>query len=118
MLPSRNHAVVLVSKLHQPTLRALAYARATAAVTLEALTVDVDPEDTERAAGGVGRSRGIEVPLLVLDSPYREIVRPVLEYIRDVRRDERRATWSRCSSPSTSSATGGSSCCTTRARCG
>ncbi len=29
VLPSRNHAVVLVSKLHLPTLRALAYARAT-----------------------------------------------------------------------------------------
>ncbi|MDX6211231.1 MAG: hypothetical protein QOF82_318, partial [Frankiales bacterium] len=29
MLPSRNHAIVLVSKIHKPTLRALAYARAT-----------------------------------------------------------------------------------------
>ena len=29
-----------------------------------------------------------------------------------------RATWSRCSSPSTSSGTGGSTCCTTRAPCG
>jgi hypothetical protein len=28
-LPSRNHAIVLVSKVHNPTLRALAYARAT-----------------------------------------------------------------------------------------
>ena len=29
VLPSRNHAVVLVSKVHKPTLRALAYAQAT-----------------------------------------------------------------------------------------
>ena len=27
--PARNHAIVLVSKVHLPTLRALAYARAT-----------------------------------------------------------------------------------------
>ncbi len=46
MLPSRVHAIVLVSKLHKPTLRALAFARATRPSTLEALTVDVDPADT------------------------------------------------------------------------
>src|SRR6185503_16473920 len=46
VLPSRNHAVVLVSKLHLPTMRALAYARATRPDALEAITVNVDPEDT------------------------------------------------------------------------
>ena len=39
MLPSRIHAIVLVSKLHTPTLRALAFARATRPHTLTALTV-------------------------------------------------------------------------------
>ena len=29
MLPSKVHAIVLVSKVHKPTLRALAFARAT-----------------------------------------------------------------------------------------
>ena len=47
VLPSRVHAIVLVSKLHKPTMRALAYARATRPQMLEAITVDVDPEDTE-----------------------------------------------------------------------
>ena len=46
VLPSRNHAVVLVSKLHLPTLRALAYARATRPDALEALTVSVDDAET------------------------------------------------------------------------
>ena len=84
--PSRVHAVVLVSKVHKPTLRALAYARAIAA---------------EHAGGGhrrrrrgrrphgcceaVGR-RGIPVPLKVLDSPYREITRPIIDYVTDIRR--------------------------------
>ncbi|MFZ4510089.1 MAG: APC family permease, partial [Candidatus Nanopelagicales bacterium] len=39
MLPSRVHGIVLISKLHKPALRALAYARATRHDTLEALTV-------------------------------------------------------------------------------
>src|SRR6185312_4782085 len=37
VLPSRNHALVLVSKLHLPTLRALASARATRPDVLEAI---------------------------------------------------------------------------------
>ena len=41
-LPSRNHAIVLVSKIHNPTLRALAYAKATRPHDLTALTVAVD----------------------------------------------------------------------------
>src|SRR5690242_14588605 len=46
VLPSRNHAVVLVSKLHLPTKRALAYARATRPDVLEAITVSVDDGET------------------------------------------------------------------------
>ena len=56
-LPARVHAIVLVSKMHKPTLRALAFARATRPSTLEALTVDVDDDDTARAAGRVGAAR-------------------------------------------------------------
>ena len=71
MLPSRIHAIVLVSKMHKPTLRALAYARAMRPDILEAVTVSVDPAETH-AARGVGRAR-IPVPLKVLDSPFREV---------------------------------------------
>ena len=46
VLPSRNHAIVLVSKLHMPTMRALAYARATRPDVLEAITVSVDDGET------------------------------------------------------------------------
>src|SRR3712207_5484297 len=48
ILPSRVRAVVLVSKLHKPTLRALAFAKVARPSTLEALTVDVDEEETQR----------------------------------------------------------------------
>jgi amino acid transporter len=83
-LPARVHAIVLVAKVHQPALRALAYARATRPDTLEAVTVDVDHEDTTRLLADWDR-RGLPIRLRVLDSPFREITRPVLDYVRDLR---------------------------------
>ncbi|WP_204073965.1 APC family permease [Planotetraspora phitsanulokensis] len=85
MLPARNHAVVLVSKIHKPTLRALAYAKATRPSTLEAVTVSVDADEAARLQEEWDR-RGIPVPLKILDSPYREITGPVLEYVKSLRR--------------------------------
>jgi amino acid transporter len=83
-LPSRNHALVLVSKVHAPTLRALAYARATRPHTLTALTVSIDAGEA-RALQEEWDRRDLSVPLTVLDSPYREITRPVLEHVRSLR---------------------------------
>ena len=85
MLPSRVHAIVLVSKIHKPTLRAIAYARATRPSLLEAITVDVDPDETKALLDEWDR-RDIPVPLKVLDSPFREITGPVVEYVKSVRR--------------------------------
>jgi amino acid transporter len=89
VLPSRIHAIVLVSKLHLPTMRALAFARATRPDRLEAVTVNVDPEDTA-ALAREWEDRQIPVALKVIDSPFREITRPILEYVRRVRRDSPR----------------------------
>ena len=89
ILPSRVHAVVLVSKIHKPAIRALAYARATRPTTLEALTVSVDTAET-RALQEEWDRRDIPVPLTVLDSPYREITNPVVTYVKQIRRDSPR----------------------------
>jgi amino acid transporter len=88
-LPSRNHAIVLVSKIHNPTLRALAYAKATRPHDLTALTVSVDPADSE-ALVAEWDARGIDVPLTVIASPYREVTRPVLDYVKNVKRNSPR----------------------------
>lgn len=84
LLPSRVHAIVLVSTIHRPTLRALAYASATRPSRLEAVTVDVD-HDATRALQAEWDRRAIPVPLKALDSPYREITRPVVEYVKSIR---------------------------------
>ncbi|MCI3151577.1 APC family permease [Streptomyces sp. GB4-14] len=82
--PSRVHSVVLVSKVHRPALRALAYAKLLRSDTLEALSVNVDAEET-RALRDEWERRDIDVPLKVLDSPYREVTRPVIEYVKSLR---------------------------------
>src|SRR5246127_159859 len=89
VLPSRNHALVLVSKLHLPTLRALAYARATRPDVLEALTVSVDEAETRELLRRWEES-DISVPLKVIASPYREITRPILDYVKRVSKDSPR----------------------------
>jgi amino acid transporter len=89
VLPSRNHAVVLVSKLHMPTKRALAYARATRPDVLEAISVSVDDAETRELVHRWEDS-DISVPLKVIASPYREITRPVLDYVKRVSRESPR----------------------------
>ena len=89
VLPSRNHAIVLVSTLHLPTLRALAYARATRPDVLEAVTVNVDDATTRRLVGEWDRME-LPVSLKVVESPYREITKPVLDYVKRVRSDNPR----------------------------
>ena len=84
-LPSRVHAIVLVGKLHKPTMRALAYARVSRPNVLEALTVELDPRQT-RAMIEQWDELNIPVPLKVVSSPYRELVRPVIRYVRDLRK--------------------------------
>jgi len=88
-LPSRIHGIVLVSKLHKPTMRAVYYARATRPSTLEAITVRVEEEETNALIRD-WQELGIPVPLKVLDSPFREITRPILDYVKSIRRESPR----------------------------
>jgi len=76
--------LILVSRIHKPTLRAVAYARATRPTQLEAVTVQVDVEETAALQREWGR-RGIPVALRTLESPYREVTRPIVEYVQSLR---------------------------------
>ena len=68
MLPTRVHAIVLVSKVHKPTLRALAYAKASRPNLLEAVMVTTDPAERDQIIEQWD-DLGITVPLKMLDSP-------------------------------------------------
>jgi amino acid transporter len=84
-LPSRIHAVVPVVKVNEPTLRTLAFARAIHADDLSAVTVRVDPAETDRLFTEWVR-RDIPVPLTEIDSPYRDVTQPLLDHVRSIRR--------------------------------
>ncbi|KAB2807490.1 APC family permease [Pimelobacter simplex] len=84
-LPTRVHAIVLVSKLHKPTLRALAFAKATRPNSLEGVYVSVDEKETARLLEEWDE-RNTGIPLKVLHSPYREVVKPIIEYASAIRR--------------------------------
>ncbi|MFD6836924.1 APC family permease [Streptomyces diastaticus] len=78
-----SHAIVPVSTLHRPTLRNLAYALALRPDMVEAVTVAVDHTEAHRLNERWERSR-VDVPLKTLASPYREITRPLVGYIRSL----------------------------------
>ncbi len=75
----KNPVVVLVAGIHKGVVEALEYAKSISP-NVTALTVDLDPTETARL-----RLRWAEwapdVPLVVLESPYRSIIQPLLEYI-------------------------------------
>jgi len=85
VLPTKVHAIVLVSKLHKPTLRALAYAKATRPNVLEAVYVSAD-DATTKSLVQEWDDRNLGVPLKVLYSPYREIVKPIVDYASQIRK--------------------------------
>lgn len=84
-IPSNTHAIVVVNDINKPTLRALAYARVTRSSQLEAVTVAVDEEAAEKLQRRWNEME-LPVPLTVLASPYRELVRPLLAHVFAIRR--------------------------------
>ena len=89
VLPSRVHTVVLVAKFHEPTMHAIAYARATRPDSLECLHVMTD-EQLATDLIDEWEARHIPIRLTVVESPYRDITGPVLEHIANIRRQSPR----------------------------
>jgi len=84
VMPTRVHAIVLVSKLHKPTLRALAFAKATRPNVLEGVHVSTTSDEAGRLLEEWDE-RNIDVPLKVLYSPYRELIRPIVDYATELK---------------------------------
>jgi hypothetical protein len=79
-----NHTVlVLVGRVHRGVLTALTYARTMNPDRLFAVTVATDEADQDRLEKEWLRL-DIREPLEILYSPYRELTRPILQYIRQI----------------------------------
>jgi amino acid transporter len=79
--PERNVCIVPVAAAHDVTVRALAYARSLRPALLEALFFAGEPEEAEEILEEWA-SRGLEVPLSIVEAPFRDIGPPLLEEIR------------------------------------
>jgi hypothetical protein len=82
--PTRNYAIVLVSAVHNATLRAIAYGQAIRPTELRAVTFNIDDAETEKIMRD-WTTAAVNVPLEVLDSPYREVTQPLIKLIRQLR---------------------------------
>jgi amino acid transporter len=86
--PVEHHVVVFVSAVNSATMRGLAYAAGLNGTTLRAVSVNLDPERTT-AMLGHWADWGIEVPIELVDSPFRSLSETVRRYVRDLNPDGR-----------------------------
>ncbi len=77
--PITHSVLVLVGDLHRGVVEALQYAR-TLSPGAKAVYVEADPERTRRLEER-WVSHGLGVPLIVLTSPYRSLIGPLMDYI-------------------------------------
>ncbi|HEX5690988.1 MAG TPA: amino acid permease, partial [Roseiflexaceae bacterium] len=79
----RHTAVVLISGIHRGVVPALQYALSLAPDNVTAVYVDMDAEATAKLRTK-WEQWGSGVPLVVLSSPYRSLLRPLMDYIDEV----------------------------------
>jgi amino acid transporter len=77
--PVSTTVLVLVPQVHRGILHALSYAR-TLGKDIRALHVAIKPEAVEKVKREWDQFVG-DIPLVILDSPYRSLVDPIMEYI-------------------------------------
>lgn len=85
--PARHTAVVLVSGVHQGTLAAARYARSIHASKLVAVHVATDPDQVSKVHER-WKQWVPDVPLMVVDSPYRTLIKPLVSYINTLAEEE------------------------------
>ena len=76
-----DYAVVLMNKINKPQLKALDYALSSRHTKMDVVHIAVSPEEAasfERK----WKAYGIEVPLKIIESPYREFSAPLIEYLQ------------------------------------
>ena len=80
----RTTVVLFVSQVNELTARSLALGRGLSPDAFYAVTIASDPERV-LALQHTWAEMGIDIPLVVVDSPYREFTRPAVEYIRSLK---------------------------------
>ncbi|NYJ21325.1 APC family permease [Glaciibacter psychrotolerans] len=79
-----DHAIVLVGKMQKPVLKALDYAIAARHDSLEAIHVSIDDDETKQLKHD-WIAQNIQVRLRIVQSPYRDISWPLINYVKEHR---------------------------------
>jgi hypothetical protein len=87
LLPAKLHRVLIpISTFHKGTVKTLSYALSLSD-DVRAIYVGLDPERTKRMQE-IWKGWCIDIPLIVLESPYRSVVQPIVEYIEKLQSEE------------------------------
>jgi amino acid transporter len=81
LIPGRTVTLVFVSSLSAATARAVAYARSLGASEARALYFDLDPQEAS-ALGREWFEAELDVPLDIVEAPFRELGPPIIEEVR------------------------------------
>jgi amino acid transporter len=81
----RNTVLIPISGIQRAVVEALDYAK-TLSGDVRAVYVNIDPVETDRLRE-LWQRWGEGLPLVVLDSPYRSLMEPLLEYIEQMYRE-------------------------------
>jgi hypothetical protein len=81
LIPTRTVALVFVSAVHDATVRAVNYALSLRAAETRAIYFDLDPE-TANTLAEEWATRGLDVPLDIVEAPFRDMGTPMVEEIR------------------------------------
>ena len=81
-----DHAIVLVGKMQKPILKALDYAIAARHDSIEAIHVNID-DDASAQLERDWVEHDIQIPLRIIESPYRDISMPLIQYIKKHREE-------------------------------
>lgn len=79
--PVEHHVVVLVSAVNSAVLRAVSYAHGLAPTSVRALSVNLDPERSQRILRE-WEDWGVDIPVELIDSPFRSLTASIREYVR------------------------------------
>jgi len=88
LLPPKLHRVLIpISTFHKGTAKAISYALSISN-DVRAIYIALDPERSEKIKD-IWKNWCIDIPLVILQSPYRSIIRPLLDYIDELQKEEK-----------------------------
>jgi len=88
LLPPKLHRVLVpISAFHKGTAKAISYALSMS-TDVRAVYIALDPERAAKMPE-IWRNWCIDIPLVILESPYRSVIRPLLDYIDELQKEEK-----------------------------